>query len=171
MKKLLIIGPSGSGKTTLGAFLGEKYGVDYKSSDDFHGYEAGMFKFLKSPERLIIEGMYALELYNNDKINKNKKNFIMKLPIIIMGHSALVASMRAGFRGKKAGWPFWQEYRTAGKVNYWKVFQNGYKKFRNDRMKKGKVEPFNLKKLNLKHYTPKPKKVKDYIAPGLEKWW
>ena len=132
--KLLVMGVAGSGKTTIGEMLAKKYKVKWISIDSlwwrleqkyFKGvdmslqkykdklqdkFEKEVFKYLKSNERLIIEGINLME-------NKYRKD-IFKHSMIILGLSSLRAGIRAGLRNiEREGGEGWRELYWMSKLN------------------------------------------------------
>jgi len=120
--KLLIIGAAGSGKTTLGEKLAKKYNLKwisidslwwrlkqkyFKDSDlrekDIHNQvekkvKEEVIKYLKSNERLIMEGVDLLDIY---KEQPKYRRLILNQPMIILGLSSLRAGIRSGLRNEK----------------------------------------------------------------------
>jgi len=89
INKLLIVGVLGSGKTSLGLYLQKQYKVK-----DFFSDKDGLEQALKSPKRMIIEGIEIATLY---KKKPNLRNLILNQSMILIGMSA----MKAGFRADK----------------------------------------------------------------------
>jgi len=118
--KLIIVGPAGSGKSTLGRKLAKKYKtkffegdscwlpakkkfpeppIDDKEIDKMNDiYYNCLNTKLKSTQRMILEGIGFLELFNG---TAEEKATILKYPTIVLGTSALKSTIRAYNRAKK----------------------------------------------------------------------
>ncbi|MHA1815292.1 MAG: AAA family ATPase [Candidatus Heimdallarchaeaceae archaeon] len=154
-KKLLIFGTAGSGKTTLGEMLSKRYSIKWISIDSLwwrmkqkyfkdakhmKGVEPELkekvreevVKHLRSNERLIIEGIDLLELYDEEA---KYRKLILNQSMIILGLSSLRAGIRAGKRnkgriGEDEGW------ERIGMIEFnFKRIEPLLKKFRKDIMK------------------------------------
>ena len=151
--KLLIIGTSGSGKTTLGEILSKRYKVKwisidslywrmkqkyFKDNDNMKGIEPELkekvrkevIKYLKSNERLIMEGIDLVELYIEEP---KYRKLILNQSMIILGLSSLRAGIRAGIRNKKREDEGWMTYYWMVKFNF-KRIEPLIKRFRKDVM-------------------------------------
>ena len=109
--KLLIVGFSGSGKTTLGQKLAKQYQTKYidlddcwkntnveyipKDREDEIYHQCVNKKINQNNSRSVIEGIGIIEFY---KINQKNKNYILNLPIVFLGKSALLSSIDASKR-------------------------------------------------------------------------
>ena len=157
--KLLIVGVMGSGKTTIGEQLAKKMKVKWISIDSFwwilhQKYFKGLdiskkesqdkvhekvketvVKFLKSNERLIIEGINIIEVYNEQP--KHRK-LILNQSMIILGLSSLMAGIRAGIRNKKGG-EGWRELYWMPRNNI-QIVQAPLNRFRKDVIKMPNVD-------------------------------
>lgn len=135
-KKLLIIGYCGSGKSTWAEFLSthmskpvnKKYPlrkppIKIFSTDDLfkrlhkQKNEKGkvieskvrtiLFKSLKDNKPFIYEGIDLIFMYDN----RAYKKLILSNPMIILGHSAIIAGIRAGIRNVRQGNELAQLYK------------------------------------------------------------
>jgi adenylate kinase family enzyme len=146
-KKLLVLGVSGSGKTTLGEKLSEQFKVKWISIDslywrikqrDFKNVNETkeqlvkkvheeVISYLKSNERMVIEGIDILELYHNEP---KYRNLILKQPVILLGISSLRAGIRAAKRNREREDEGWMSYYWMQKFN-WNI-EPLLKQFRKD---------------------------------------
>ena len=166
--KLLIVGTAGSGKTTLGEKLAKTYKVKWISIDSLwwrlkEKYYKGakpkevrekvrkkiieeVIKYLKSNERLIIEGIDLLEIY---KWLPKYRKLILNQTMIILGLSSLRAGIRAGHRNRKReGGEGWRELYWMAEMNMRRI-EPLLKMLRNDIMKlpNVKIEKYEIKEL------------------------
>ncbi len=120
INKLIVIGAAGGGKSTLGRKLAKKYKckffegdkcwepaqkkfpkipVDEKEYNEFNDiYYNCLIKKLKSSEKLVVEGIGFVELVNG---TPEERDLVLKFPVIVLGTSALKATLQATSRAKK----------------------------------------------------------------------
>jgi shikimate kinase len=135
-KKLLIVGTMGSGKTTVAEKLAKRYKskwirIDslwwrlkqkYFKNDNIatknvkealeKKVKEHVIKLLKNNERMIIEGIELIYIYNESR------NLIVNQAMIILGLSSLRAGIRAGKRNmKREGGEGWRELYWMAKKN------------------------------------------------------
>jgi hypothetical protein len=101
-------------------------------------FEEHVFKYLKSNERAIVEGINLLE-------NKYRTQ-VLKHPMIVLGLSALKAGVRAGLRNKnREGGEGWKELYMMTKINMQQIepvlrdFRKDIKKIANADIKVYKI--------------------------------
>tara|TARA_Y100000310_G_C20676317_1_gene813291 strand:- start:1414 stop:1998 length:585 start_codon:yes stop_codon:yes gene_type:complete len=151
--RLLIIGYSGSGKTTIGIQLAKKYKKEFRHLDGCWIDIAKKYKDEKDKGRQfqlcilssikqkgIIDGIQIL-MHEEFKIDKN---YLMKQPIIILGTSLIVSSLKAAMRNSKEGiindkgeqeeMSFIQSLKWQGYHTNFKNLKNKIKQFRKDRI-------------------------------------
>lgn len=148
--RLLIVGYSGSGKTTLGKILSKKYKKELRNLDGCEKFVHDRYKKEEFKKRFIecirdsikqkgiIEGIQIVDVkeYNLDK------NFLMKQPVIIIGTSLIISSIRSGIRNeniKDISFFLWSQYNT----NF-KLVRKKLNNFRKERM--------NIKGANIKEF-------------------
>ena len=139
--KLLIVGVAGSSKTTLGERIAKKYkakwiSIDslwwrlkqkYFKDDEYKDVKKKLekkvnetvIKYLKSNERLIIEGVDLLEIYLKQP---QYKKLIINQPMIVLGLSSIRAGIRAGRRNmSREGGESWKELYWMSEINIRKI--------------------------------------------------
>lgn len=135
--KLIIVGVMGSGKSTIGKNLAKKYKVKWISIDSFwwrlkqkyfkdvemnakemknklqDKFEDLVIKYLKSNERMIIEGINLLE--------PKYRKLVLKHSMIILGISSLKSGIRAAKRNRERENEGWKTYYWLIKLNMKKI--------------------------------------------------
>ncbi len=91
VNKLLVVGVCGSGKTTLAEYLAKKYKAKLVSDTSWVNFR----KALDSKDRVILEGAGLASLYYKEDTWKKE---LIKIPMILIGMSAIKAGMRADKR-------------------------------------------------------------------------
>jgi hypothetical protein len=118
--KLIIVGPAGSGKSTLGRKLAKKFKVKFFEGDDCWKpaqkkypdppiddvkiseemnkmYYSCLSTKLRSRQRMIIEGIGFLELFNG---TDKEKKLVLSYPTILLGTAAFESAVRTYKRSK-----------------------------------------------------------------------
>ena len=169
MNKLFIVGLSGSGKSTLGVILAKKYNTkryaldlcwDPKmknSNDDTDdGYWHCVLDKITSPDTKLVEGLAIVNLFSdNPPIPKEMlfkiHQYILKQPVIILGTSAILSTLRATHRATSANNKYEGGYISTlisrGKINF-KLAEKHLSTFRKARIKAGgNVQEFKVPRL------------------------
>jgi hypothetical protein len=138
-KKMFIVGLSGSGKSTIGMGIAEDYNkklykldhcfnlVRNKPDDDGGIYWDCILDKISSSEFEVVEGLAITNLFSDNlPIPKNIldpiRKYILKQPIIILGTSSTLSSLRATTRATKVGnsveGGFLSTLISRGKINF-----------------------------------------------------
>lgn len=168
--RLLIIGYSGSGKSIIGRYLSKKYKKELLSLDGcifyirkkyskkgFKEQQPYFKKCVKDSiyQKGIIEGLQLLQF---DKF-KLDKNFLIKQPVIILGTSLIISSIKAAWRNSTEG--FENEKGQTIKMYFWgSLIQQGFGT--NFKELRKKLNQFKKDRMNVKGSN-----VKEFIIPKL----